>query len=169
MGNKSSFITMTFAVVGVVLFVTMFSNIMEPMETLRGYANISTFTAFSTIIAIAPAVLLIAGLFAASFGYYKGYRGAAAQDSSGVLRMVYGVVQIILFVTLFYTILTSCYTLYLGGATANADFSPEEYTAFQTIVQIAPAVLFLTGLFGGVATATSGYRARRRGRRAMLS
>lgn len=159
--EKSSFLVMTFAVVGVVLYVAIFSNIMSAMETLKDYANLSTFTALETIVLIAPVVLLIGGVFAASFGYYKGYRGAVAQDASGVLRMVFGVVQIILFVSLFYTILTSFYTLYLGGATANADFSPEAYTAFRTVVAIAPTVLFLAGIFGGAATAVSGARTRR--------
>ena len=162
MKDKSSFITMTFAVVGVVLYVAMFANILSALETIRIYANISTFTALETIVEIAPTVLLIGGVFAASFGYYKGYKGASAQDASGVLRMVFGIVQIILFVSLFYTILTGFYTLY-GAANAS------EYTAFTTVVAIGPTVLFLAGIFGGVATTVSGVRTRRRGRRAMLS
>jgi len=153
--DKSSFIVMTFAVVGIVLFVSMFSSIMTALETIRTYANLSTFTALETIVKISPVVLLIGGIFGASFGYYKGYKGAAAQDSSGVLRMVFGIVQIILFVSLFYTILTGFYTLY---GTGNAS----EYTAFTTVVAIAPTVLFLGGIFGGAATAVSGYRSRRR-------
>jgi len=153
--GKSSFITMTFAVVGIVLFVSMFASIMTALETIRTYANIATFTALLTIVQIAPVVLLIGGIFAATFGYYKGYQGAASQDASGVLRMVFGIVQIILFVSLFLTILTGFYTLY---GTANAS----EYTAFTTVVAIAPTVLFLAGIFGGTATAVSGARSRRR-------
>ena len=155
MKGKSSFIVMTFAVVGIVLYVSMFSSIMTALESIRTYANIATFTALLTIVKIAPVVLLIGGVFAASFGYYKGYKGASSQDSSGVLRMVFGIVQIILFVSLFLTILTGFYTLY---GTANAS----EYTAFTTVVAIAPTVLFLAGIFGGTATAVSGYRSRRR-------
>jgi len=169
MKGKSSFIVMVFAVVGVVLWVTMFLNVMEGIETIRTYANIASFTALSTIVAIAPTVLLVGGIFAAGFGYYKGYKGAQAQDASGVLRMVFGIVQIILFASLFSTILTNMYTLYIGGATANATFYPDQYTAFATVVGIAPTVLFLAGIFSGVTTAVSGYRARRRRRRAMLS
>jgi len=154
MKGKSSFITMTFAVVGIVLFVSMFSSIMTALESIRTYANIATFTALLTIVQIAPVVLLIGGIFAATFGYYQGYKGAASQDASGVLRMVFGIVQIILFVSLFLTILTGFYTLY---GTANAS----EYTAFTTVVAIAPTVLFLAGIFGGTATAVSGARSRR--------
>jgi len=155
MKGKSSFIIMTFAVVGIVLYVSMFSSIMTALVALLEYANIATFTALETIVKIAPVVLLIGGIFAASFGYYKGYKGAEAQDASGVLRMVFGVVQIVLFVSLFATILTGFYTLY---SSANAAL----FTAFTTVVAIAPTVLFLAGIFGGVATATSGYRSRRR-------
>ena len=68
--------------------------------------------------------------------------------------MVFGIVQIILFVSLFLTILTGFYTLY---GTANAS----EYTAFTTVVASAPTVLFLAGIFGGTATAVSGARSRR--------
>lgn len=168
MKGKSSFIIMTFAVVGVVLFVSIFSSIMEQMEVVRTYANISTFTALSTIVGIAPTVLLIGGVFAAGFGYYKGYKGASAQDASGVLRMVFGIVQVILFVALFYTILTSFYTLYLGGATENASFYPAEYTAFRTVTAIGPTILFLTGIFGGVMSTYSGIKTRRASRRRLL-
>ena len=168
MKNKSSFIVMTFAVIGIVLYMSLFVNVMVAVETIREYTHITTFTALATIVGIAPTVLLIGGIFAASFGYYKGYKGASAQDASSVLRMVFGVVQIILFVTLFATILDSFYALNIGGATANASFSPAEYTAFQTVTQIAPAILFLAGIFSGVATGASGVRARSRRRSAML-
>ena len=160
--SKSSFLVMTFSVVGVVLYVAMFSNILSGLEVIRTYTNIATFTALETVVDISATVLLIGGVFAASFGYYKGYKGASAQDSGGVLRMVFGIVQIILFVSLFYTILTGFYTLY------SAD-NASEYTAFQTVVAIGPTVLFLAGIFGGVQTSVSGIRARRGRRRAMLS
>jgi len=167
--GKGSFLVMVFSVVGLVLWTSMFANVMTAMDALRTHTNIATFTALLTIILIAPVVLLVGGVFAASFGYYKGYQGAQAQDASGILRMVFGIVQIILFISLFGTIMTSFYQLSIGGATANASFSPAEYTAFGTVVTIAPVVLFLAGIFGGVATGVSGYRARRRGRRALLS
>lgn len=168
MKGKSSFLTMTLAVVGVVLYVTLFSSIMSAMDDIREHANIATFTALLTVIKIAPVVLLLSGVFAASFAYYKGYKGAGAQDASGIMRMVLGIIMIILFVTLFSTIMTAFYTLYLGGATANATFSPAEYTAFQTVVQIAPVILFLGGIFAGGVTTASGARAWRSRRRARL-
>lgn len=161
MRQKSSFLMMTLSVVGLVLYVTLFSNILSALETIRIYTNISTFTALETVVEIAPVVLLLAGVFTASFAYYKGFKGAGSQDATGILRMVLGVILIILFVTLFYTIVTAFYTLY------GAD-NAAEYTAFQTVVQIAPTVLFLSGIFAGGATATSGARAFRKRRHSRL-
>lgn len=152
MKGKGSFIVMALSVVGLVVYVTLFSSILSALETIRTYANISTFTALETVVEIAPTVLLLMGVFGASFGFYKGYKGASTSDASGLIRMVFGVIMIILFVTLFYTILTSFYTLY------GAD-NAAEYIAFQTVVQIAPTVLFLMGIFGGGATAVSGAKA----------
>ena len=160
--GKSSFILMVFAVVGIVLFVAMFENILTGLVALLNYANLNTFTALETIVKIAPTVLLIGGVFAASFGYYKGYKGAQTQDASGVLRMVFGVVMIILIVSLFLTILTGFYTLY-SHANASA------FTAFTTVVAIAPTVLFLAGIFGGVATGVSGAKAQKKKKTALLS
>lgn len=166
--GKSAFLVMTLSVVALVLYVTLFRNIMTAFDTVRTYANISTFTALSTVVTIAPVVLLLAGIFAAGFGYYKGYKGAGAQDAAGIMRMVFGVILIILFLTLFSTILTQMYYLYIGGETANADFYPSYYTAFTTVVGIAPTILFLAGIFAGGATSVSGYRSYRRRRQARL-
>jgi len=161
-GMKGGFLAMVVSVLGVVLYVTMFSTVLTAFETLRTHTNIATFTALSTVVAIAPTVLLLAGIFAAGFGYYKGYKSTASggSDTGGLMRMVLGVLVIILFVTLFSTIVTAMYTLY------SAD-NASEYTAFQTVVQIAPTVLFLAGVFAGGATAAGGYRARKRKKRLM--
>lgn len=167
--NKSSFIMMIFAVVGVVLWCTMFLSVMEGFDSLGDYANLSTFTVMSTVVSIAPTILLIAGIFGAGFAFYKGYQGASAQDASGMLRMVFGIVIIILFVTLFETILTNMYYLYDGGTSTNASFTPSDYTAWTTVVGIAPVILFIGGIFGGAMTAVSGYRARRSRRSKLLS
>ena len=118
------------------------------------------FTALETVIDIAPVVLLLAGIFGASFAYYKGYQGAQAQDASGIMRMVLGVILIILFVTLFGTIMTAMQAL----AVAVNDSG---YTALTTVVAIAPVVLFLGGIFAGTATGVSGAKAFRRRRRAV--
>lgn len=157
---KGGFLAMVVSVLGVVLYVTMFSTVLTAFESLRTHTNIDTFTALSTVVEIAPTVLLLAGIFAAGFGYYKGYKATATggTDTGGLMRMVLGVLVIILFVTLFSTIVTAMYTLYTAD---NAD----QYTAFQTVVQIAPTVLFLAGVFAGGATAAGGYSARRKSKK----
>ena len=154
---RGGFLQMVLGVLGIVLYVTIFSSILTATEAIRAYANLSTFTALETVVEIAPTVLLLAGIFAGGFAYYKGYKmsGGEGSDPGGLMRMVLGVLVIILFVTLFSTILSSMYTLY---STTNAS----EYTAFQTVCQITPTILFLTGIFAGTMTAVSGYKARKR-------
>ena len=153
--KKQGFLTMVFSVLGVVLYVTMFSSVMTAIDAILDYTNISTFTALATATGITPTILLLGGVFAGGFGYYKGYKQlASGDDASGLIRMVMGVLTIILFLTLFSTILTAMYTLY---GTANAT-----HIAFATVTQILPTILLLAGVFAGGATATSGYRARSR-------
>ena len=156
---KGGFLQMILAVLGVVLYVTIFSSILAAAETIRIYANIATFTALETVVEVAPTILLLGGLLGGGFVFYKGYKSSASggTDTGGMLRMVTGALIVIVFLTLFSTILTSMYTLYTAD---NAT----EYTAFRTVVQITPTILFLTGIFAGIGTAVSGYRARKRGR-----
>lgn len=160
--NRGGFIAMVLAVLGVVLYVTLFSSILTGLETIRSYANISTFVALETVIKISPTILLLLGIFGGAFVYWKGYKSVAAKggDPGGLLRMVLGVLVIILFISLFYTILTSFYSLH-GFENAS------EYTAFQTVVTILPTILFLMGIFAGSATAAGGYRARKKSRSAI--
>lgn len=155
--NKGGFLAMVLAVLGIVLYTTLFSTILTAFTTLAANANISTFIAFETIIKIAPTVLLLSGLIGAGFVYWKGYGKLAAGggDTSGILRMVLGALMIILFVTLFDTILTSFYTLWL------ADNATKYFIAFQTICTIMPTILFLAGIFAGIATGVGGLRARK--------
>ncbi len=165
--NKGGFLAMVLSVLGVVLYVTLFSSILAALESIRGYANIATFTALATVVQIAPTVLLLGGVFAAGFGYWQGYKSVAGGrgDTGGLMRMVMGVLVIILFVTLFSTILTSMYTLW--GYSNGAGNVSSQYTAFQTVCTIVPTILFLTGIFAGVATTVSGARARK-GKKSLL-
>ncbi len=155
--GKGGFLAMVLSVLGVVLYTTLFSTILTAFTTLAANAHISTFVAFETIIKIAPTVLMLAGLLAAGLIYWKGYGklSSGGGDTSGILRMVLGALMVILFVTLFDTILTSFYTLWL------ADNTAKYFIAFQTICTILPTILFLAGVFAGVATGVGGYKARR--------
>lgn len=162
--NRGGFVAMVIAILGLVLLTTLFSNILTAFETIRTYANIATFTALSTIVTIAPTLLLLLATVSSGIIYYKGAQsiGASGGDAGGLLRIVFGALTIILFVTLFLTVLTNFYTLY-------SDVSATNYTAFQTVTQIMPTVLFLGGIFAGGMTAYSGVKARRsRSRRAYM-
>jgi len=156
--GKGGFVTMVLSVLGIVLYTTMFSTILDAFTALSIHAHLSTFIAFETIIKIAPTVLLLGGLLAGALGYWKGYGSLStgSGDTSGILRMVMGALMIILFVTLYTTILTSFYTLWL------ADNATKYFIAFQTVCTIIPTILFLAGVFAGIATGVGGIRARKR-------
>ena len=158
MKGKGGFVAMVLAVLGIVLYTTMFSTILTAFTTLAAHANLATFIAFEVIIKIAPTVLLLGGLLVSSFVYWKGYGSLSAGggDSGGILRMVIGALMIILFVTLFDTILTSFYTLWL------ADNVSKYFIAFQTVCTIVPTILFIAGVFAGIATGVGGIRAKRK-------
>lgn len=156
-GNKSGFLWMILSVVGIVLFVNIFANIMDGLDDLLLNAAIADFIAFEICVHIAPTVLLLGGIFAAGWGYQRGYKNIAAGsgDTGGMLRMVMGVLLIILFITLFDPIATAfgdLYALYVGS----------DYIAFDTVLTIVPTVLFLGGIFAGISTSVGGWRSRKR-------
>ena len=157
---KGGFLGMVLSVLGIVLFATMFTSVMTAIAALWNTAGAETFTAFQTVLGIAPTVLLLGGIFGAGYAYWRSYRSIAVggYDPGGLMRMVIGVLTIILFVTLFTTIATSFNTLY-GSYSSNTS-----YIAFPTVLKITPTILLLGGLFAGGATAAGGYKSRRRRR-----
>ncbi len=154
-GMKGGFLTMIMSVLGVVLYVSMFSSIMSALATLYAVTGVSSFIAFQTILGIAPTVLLLGGVLGAGLMYYQGYKSTAATDAGGLMRMVLGVLQIILFVTLFGTIATSFVSLYSSYGTNTT------WIAFGTVITITPTILFLAGIFSGVMTGVAGYKSRK--------
>ena len=151
----SGILMMVFSTLGVVLYCTMFSTVMTAIVALLAVAGIGSFIAFSTIVGIAPTVLVLGGIMAAGVVYYKGYKQSATNDPSGIMRMVVGVLELILFITLFATIAGSFVTLY------TAYGSNTTFIAFGTVLTILPTILFLLGVFASVATSYSGYKARK--------
>lgn len=162
--GRGGFITMVVSILGLVLYVTMFDNILAALEAIRTYAYISTFLALETTVKIAPTILLLTGVIGAGIAYGIGYKSLSnsGKDANGLIRMVFGILVIILFVTLFLTVLSSFYTLYSAG---NAS----QYIAFQTVVTILPTILFLSGLFAGGTTAVGGYKARKKAQATALA
>lgn len=160
-GIKGGFLPMILAVLGLVLYVTMFDTVMTAMDTLYATTGVSSFIAFATVLGITPTILLLGGTVGAGILYWKGQQQAGTSDTSGLLRMVFGVLTVILFITLFSTIITNFATLYTSYG------SNTTWIAFGTVVSILPTILFLCGIFAGSSTAVSGYRARSR-RKALL-
>jgi len=155
--NVQPFIWMTFGVLGLVVLTNVFDDILDALYGIAAHANVSTFIAMETVGKISATVLFIGLIFGLSAAYRQGYKQASVTDAGGLLRMVFGLVQVLLFATLFSSVMTTLYNLYSSG---NAS----TFTAFTTIVSISAVPLFLAGVFSGIATGVSGYRARRRRR-----
>ena len=67
---SGGFISMVMSVLGLVLYITVFANVLTAIDAIRQYANISTFIALSTVVLIAPTVLLLGGVIGAGFAFY---------------------------------------------------------------------------------------------------
>ncbi len=159
-GKYGGVMAIVLALLGLILWASLFSTIMTGINTLRyGPTSISNFTAFDTILGITPVILWLGGIFGAGFAYYKGYTITAARDQNGFMRMVMGVLSLVLFFTLFATVLSSISSVY-------SSTNVSQYTAFQTVIGITPTILLLAGVFASVSMGVAGVRARRRSRRA---
>ncbi len=150
----SGFMQLILSVLAVVLVTSMFGSIMTALVALLAVAGVANFIGFATIVGIAPTILLLALTIGGGLLYFKGYKMAGASDTNGLMRIVFGVLMLILFITLFVTVAGSFVTLNTtyGGNTT--------WVAFGTVVTIVPTILFLAGIGGSIATSVSGYKAR---------
>ena len=76
------------------------------------------------------------------------------QGGAGVnmlMWVVFGALQILLFLALFSTVITSLYTILQDSSIAS-------YIALQTVVQISAAIIFLSGIFAGGWNISTGIR-----------
>jgi hypothetical protein len=147
------FMVMIYAILTVVLLSAMFTPIMTALAALAATAGVSTFIAFSTVITIIPTVLLLGLTIGAGIFYYKGYKQTASNDPGGMLRLVLGVLQVILFITMFATVVTNFYSLYTTYGTCTT------WIAFGVVIKIIPTILFLAGIFSGGIVAFQGGKA----------
>lgn len=156
------FMPMIYAVLGLVLVTTMFSSIMTGLAAILAIAGISSLVILSTIVGIAPTILLLAVTGGGAWGWAKGYQQGSANDSNGLMRVVLSILQLVLFITLFATIATSFVSLYISYGTNTT------WIAFGTVVSIVPAILFLAGIASSIAMFVTGARTyAARGRRSV--
>ena len=147
---------MIVAVLAIVLVVSMFTTIMTALTTLADTSGVSNFIGFTTIVGIAPTLLLLGLTVGSGVMFLRGLRVASAADTNGIMRLVFAVLMLILFVTLFTTVATNFVTL-------NTSYgSNTSWIAFGTVIKIVPTILFLGGIAGAIGTGVQGYRAYRR-------
>ncbi len=157
-GKNSGFFMMVIAILSMVLYVTLFNNILTGFVSLLSVTNAASYIAYSTVVQIGPTILFLGGIFGMGMLYYKGYQKATGAGVNGLFLIVLGALEIILFVTLFTTIMSAMETI-------RTNASIDSFIALSTVVQIAPVILLLGGLFAGAMTVTAGVRARKAGRK----
>jgi hypothetical protein len=150
--GRGGFVAMVFSVLSIVLMVTLFNSILTAFQALAANTHIATFLAFSIGLKISPTILLLIWTFGSAAGFVVGYMNVSNSggDTAGIIRMVFGILMVVLFATLFNTILDNFYILWL------ADNATKYFIAFQTVCTIIPTILFLSGIFAGVGTSIGG-------------
>ena len=119
-------------------------TILQQFDTLMGYSHLSSFTLLQTMYQIGPVILFLGVLGLLGWGYYNSYMNSNKQGSGVNMLMwvVFGALQILLFLALFSTVISSLYTILQDSSIAS-------YIALQTVVQISAAIIFLSGIFAG--------------------
>ena len=149
----SAFMGMVLTFLGIVLWATLFDTILAQFDTLMGYTHLSSFTLLQTMYQIGPVILFLGVLGLLGWGYYKSYM-TSAHAGTGVnmlMWVVFGALQILLFLALFSTVISSLYTVLQDSSIAS-------YIALQTVVQISAAIIFLSGIFAGGWNISTGIR-----------
>ncbi len=139
---------------GIILWTSLFATIMTAMNSLR-YGGIiwTNYIGADIAMNIGPTILWLAVLIGLGSAYQQGYNIMVAKDQAGFLRMIIGILSLVLFVTLFATVVTNIETVRTSTNVTN-------YLALPTVIGITPALLFLAGIFGAIRTGLSGVRAR---------
>ena len=154
-GSTGGFMIMILSFLGMVLWATMFETIMTFFDALAAFPTASAYIVFETIIQIAPTILFIGGIFGAAWGYQKGYKQATGQGINSLLMIVSGALELILLLAMFPSIMTALESI---RTMATID----TYIALEIVVQIAPAILLLGGLFMGGRSIVGGVKSRKK-------
>jgi hypothetical protein len=159
-GKNGGFLMMVFGILGLVLWTTLFTPILDAFVVLASLSYISNYIAFEVIIKIVPSILFLAGIFGGLWLQYKGYKKAMGSGINALLVTVMGALEIILFVTLFATV--------MGGIEdIRTSDNITYFIALATVVSISPAILFLSGIFAGGAMAVGGWKKNKSGKAAL--
>ncbi len=154
-GKQGGFMFMILGVMAMVLAITLFKSIMTYVGTDLNVANASAYIGYTVVVGITPTLLLLAIVGGGAWSYRHGYEQAVGSGASLIL-IVWGILEIILFLALFPTIMSALESVRTDDNIAN-------YIALQVVVEIVPVVLWLGGLFAGGATAVGGFKARKKG------
>lgn len=138
----------------------LFPIVMEGTEAIMGWTaqgnasqNITQFTGLEAIVGIAPMIVFVFVVFAGiGIAAYGGYKTAVGGRVG--MAMLLGLIMIAISFIVYPIVLDGCQELL-----DTIDASAYEYTGLEAIVGIAPLLVFVSMLFGGIGVgAYAGYK-----------
>jgi len=154
MKKHGGFLVMLMMVLAIVLFCSFFEYIMVALEDILAL-ELTNMLVLELLVQIAPTILLLGGLGVLGYTGLKGYQATSVKDSNGLMRMVFAVLLLIVFLTIFTNIVEAFVDLY------DVYGVDPTWIAFGIICQIMPAILFIGGIFAMVGSGVGGVKARR--------
>lgn len=154
--KNGGLLAMILSIVGIVVWVTMFEDVMLGFDALWAIVGIEDLFMMPILLGYGPTIILLAVIGGMAVAYYAGAKSLAVKDTNGLIRMVMAALSLVVFITMFSevaTVFVGLFTLY--------DADPN-YPIFGLTCSIAPAILFLGGIVAIVGTGVSGARARLR-------
>jgi hypothetical protein len=149
-GKYGGFFQMILGILGLVLYSVLFRTILTYFVNILNDQYTASFLILDILVKIAPSILFLAVTFTSLwFGTVKGYQKAVSSGINGLFLVVLGAIEIILFLALFLTILDNY------GPLLTSD-NVSDFIALTLVIQIAPAIIFLAGIFSGIGTAMGG-------------
>jgi hypothetical protein len=151
-GKYGGLFQMILGTLGLVLFTTVFGTILTYFVTLAENSALANFLVMDILVKIGPTLLFLGGLFSLIyFGQVKGFQRASGAGIGSLVMVVYGAIEVILFLAMFNVILNNFEALRTSD---NLSY----FIALSVCISIGPAMAFLAGLFSGVGTFVSGVK-----------
>lgn len=135
----------------------LFPIVMEGTETIMGWTgsggNITQFTGLQSVVQIAPMIVFVFVVFAGiGTTVYGGVK--TAQSGKVGMAMLLGLIMIAISFVIYPIVMDGTDTLL-----AAIDASSYSYTGLESIAKIAPLLVFVSMLFGGIGLgAYGGYK-----------
>jgi len=141
--NMQRILRIVGGVIAIVIAFVIYPMVLTATQSILTYAHIASFTGMSSVAAIAPLIIFVSMIFGGGLMVFQGAKGSGKDlGMKNIIMIVGGLIDIVIMLLLFPTILASAYTIITDAHIAD-------YTGLASVGAIAPLVLFVSSLFGG--------------------